>query len=266
MALRKQGKTVVEEPLDRTWTPTSAEQEAWEQQVLKIVQELDQKDCDTTTNMIKAGLDRNGQKATDYRQSLPPFLQAAAGGDLATLRAMVSSDVEGLFTTKDRNGSTAEHWAAGSGHLECLRFLVEEGKTQEPPTKMRRREGKTSLHYAARNGHLDCIRYLVEERGYSLRAASGDGTTPFHMACFGGNLAVVEYMLERESASIATEGNEWGCTAAHWMAMTKCTSVEVVRKMCSLLLSKGVSFVQVQKQGHSPLHKAAQVSISGDLR
>ena len=272
--LRKQGKNPDDEAEPNepeTWEPTKEEVEKWDAKVLEIVTDLEATAAEATNGgdlgnvqIVKAGLDRSGKMSKDYRQSLPPFLQAAADGNMSALKEMISNvaSVEELLATRDRHLSTAEHWAAGGGHLACLRFLLEQKRgngTNEPLSKVRRRDGKTSLHYASRNGHLHCVRYLVEECGYSLSVASGDGTTPFHMACFGGNLDVAKYMIEKGSSSIATQANEWGCSAAHWVAMTKCSDAKLVRALCSLLQNHGVSFTATQKQGHSPLHKAAQV-------
>ena len=68
-----------------------------------------------------------------------PSIAAVKAGDVAGLRAAVcggaASAGEGQeaasarfdpITFVDSNGSTALHWAAGCGALECVRFLVEE--------------------------------------------------------------------------------------------------------------------------------------------
>jgi ankyrin repeat protein len=255
-----------------------------------------------------------------YKESLPPFLQAAAQGKLDTLSKMVmevdattgttntnnnhnhnsnntttTTRLMDLLQQTDRHGSMAEHWAAGGGHLECLKLLLETKQKMvtttstddndndddtEPPVvllvrprkKQRRRDGKTCLHYAARNGQLDCVRYLVENQKMDLHEASGEGTTPLHMACYGGHLPVVQYLVEQSSKSStrnttttttttnpALATNDWGCTSAHWVAMTLNKNAEQVAQLCTYLQNNcGVPFGTRQHQGHSPLHKAAQ--------
>lgn len=265
------------------WNPSPQEIEEWDEKVVKIVTDLEEQAqnlrdyTERTTGrlglsvqLVKPGFDRDGKEAQVYHKSLPPFIEAAAQGDLDTLQRLVkeaksAESLSQLLATRDRHLSTAEHWAAGGGHIECLRFLFEECSTQPNSetiqgSKIRRRDGKTCLHYAARNGHLICIRYLVEERGLQIDTPSGDGSTPFHLACFGGHLDVVQFFLKQCGESIATSSNEYGCSSAHWVAMTKSTDVAVVRRICNTLKEQGVSFTAIQKQGHSPLHKAAQVS------
>ena len=122
--------------------------------------------------------------------SPPPFLKAAANGDLQTLQKMVhtlpqndttNNAIQTLLSTKDRNGSTAEYWAAGGGHRSCLEFILECGFRYRPSSpsshsrmgggvvrkSKRKRDGKTSLHYAARNGHTHIIDYLLSKTNHT---------------------------------------------------------------------------------------------------
>jgi hypothetical protein len=65
-------------------------------------------------------------------------------------------------------------------------------------------------------------------------------------------------VVNEKQDDVATASNDWGCTAAHFVAMSRSTDVDQVRRLCELLQERKVSFCQTQKQGHSPLHKAAQ--------
>jgi len=272
-------------------------------------------------------IDKKGNIAVVYRDSLPPFLMAASKGDLLQLQALANEAEERdeekpvpsstkqndakvdnsrihnrnhlrtLINTRDRHNSTADHWASGGGHLDCLRYLYdlrtslgtienrtdckirskqqEVGIVRSKTQRTRRRDGKTCLHYAARNGHVHCIRYLLElEREdrpqrqpdeqvhcrhpiHTVDERSGERTTPLHLACYGGHPEAVKYLVENHGAD-ALSKNDWGCTCAHWVAMTISESEAAVREICSYLAEDcRVSFVEKQGHGHTALHKAA---------
>eukprot|EP00978_Attheya_sp_CCMP212_P003311 scaffold6828_cov53-Attheya_sp.AAC.1 len=257
--------------------------------------------------VVGPGYTRNGVKSETYKGSLDPFLKAASDGTIQELKRMVSEatglddtsaavsaaskitvdstkngsaanhNYSRLMNLRDRNGSTAEHWAAGGGHLECLDYLLTLPRKSEcsqlPSTigtkKIRtRRDGKTAMHYAARNGQNHVIEYLMLHKGDTndngddvVNAKSGDGTTPLHMACYGGHLSTVQLLMEQYGAD-GNAVNDWDCGVAHFCALSlkrDNDTPHIIRELCHYLKWKqGVSFHVPQKQGHSSLHKAAQ--------
>jgi hypothetical protein len=289
------------QPLE-AFEPTESQVEEWNVRMIEILKQVEQSTA-LSDQILKSGKNdhirdkdsvRNvdhvkDERSVAYRDSLPPFLMAAADGDLAALKDAVEQAqkyneeaVWDLLNTNDRHKSIADHWAAGGGHLECLKYLYQLRKefdtknqtgmeqkdassftTKTEPTapskKLRRRDGKTCLHYAARNGHIDCIRFLLDEttKLHSVDEKSGDGTTPLHLACYGGQYETAKYLIEQHRANVQTT-NQWGCSCAHWLAMTISESNVDVRNLCSYLHNNhGLSFIEAQGQGHTALHKAA---------
>jgi len=229
---------------------------------------------------IKMGHDRTGKVALSYKESLPEFIYFASVGNLKGLQSLISTlevpngnkgeHIADLILMKDRNGSTAESWAAGGGYSDCLLFLLQvkkeytsklnsknDSEIKSNTKKLRRRDGKTSLHYAARNGHVECMKILLDGSFVDIDEKSGDGTTPLHMACYGGKLESIKFLVN--NGANAKTSNAWGCNVSHWIAMSINSEHDEVIKACNYLYHDcKVSFDTIQRQGHSCLHKAAQ--------
>ena len=84
------------------------------------------------------------------------------------------------------------HWAASEGHVRCLERLLELGVDRDPRDK----SGMTPLLCGAWYGHLDVVRYLVEEAGADPRLRADQGATPLDTAACAGDLEVVRYLIE----------------------------------------------------------------------
>jgi ankyrin repeat protein len=56
------------------------------------------------------------------------------------------------------SGATSAYLAAQEGHLETLRYLVEEGGSS---VRILAHDGMSCLHAAAQMGHLECVQWLV---------------------------------------------------------------------------------------------------------
>lgn len=281
------------------WEPSDEEIKQWNERVMEIVATVESdakkgsagrsEDGDNTDDgAVGNGRNRSGNVCHAYRESIPPFLAAAAEGNLRALKECVEHDnlqslepewiahVTMLLSLRDRNGSTAEHWAAGGGHLECLSYLlslrdivykvpnstqsnVSEEMPQYASRKLgRRRDGKTPLHYAARNGHNEIIDLLLNRYDApSVNVCTGEGTTPLHIACYGGHSLTVKHLVQKHHANVFAI-NDWKCSAAHWAAMSLCNDGnERLIELCEFIKISGVDFGMRQKQGHTPLHKAA---------
>jgi ankyrin repeat protein len=58
---------------------------------------------------------------------------------------------------KNTDEWTPLHLAAQNGHLNVVKFLVE----QQAEMNMKNTNGSTPLHLAAQNGHLNVVKFLV---------------------------------------------------------------------------------------------------------
>ena len=182
------------------------------------------------------------------KRALPAGLEAARDGDEAALRALVAGGWKAKDVV-DRHGSSALHYAAGSGYLSVCAFLVDE--LGVPADQTQPKDGRTALHWAARNGHAHVCRWLVD-KGLDPDVGTRDGTRPLHWAVWQGQLPVCELLLASRADVHAT--NSYGCNAIQWAAQTDASDGLVV---CRWLVERGLDATVLNCNGHSAVHKAA---------
>ena len=94
-----------------------------------------------------------------------------------------------LLEARDGGGSTPLHWAADSGHAECVGLLLARGADRSPENDYR----NTPLHWAAYNGHLEAARLLVAA-GADLFRRNKYGRTPLDDARSENERDVAAYL------------------------------------------------------------------------
>ena len=184
-----------------------------------------------------------------------PGLEAARRGDVERLRAMTSRGWDPSAAV-DRHGASALLWAAGAGHLDAVKYLVEEAGIDPATTAQvgrRAYHGRTAAHWAARNGRTDVVAYLIGERGAPVDARTAEGTTAFAWACWQGHVATARWLVERGNCAFGAV-NTFGCNAAMWCVQGRAAGLDA----CEYVKSLGVSFRLLNANGHSAAHKAAQ--------
>ncbi|KAF8374285.1 fem-1, partial [Pristionchus pacificus] len=136
-------------------------------------------------------------------------------------------------------------WAASAaGHMELVRFLVEEAGVDINQTTQ---TSSSPLRGACYDGHLEIVRYLVE-KGADMELANRHGHTPLMIGAFRKKSQVVEYLLSKGASPLKSSYK--GNTALHDAAESDCIVV------CKLLIEAGASLVE-DDCGLCPLMGAA---------
>lgn len=157
--------------------------------------------------MVSAAMNSGDARAELERRgiefSADAFVSAAGRGELAVVKLFVESGMS--VETANEYGFTALHWAASWGHLEVVRFLVED---RGADVNAREARGWTALLGAARFGYLEVIRFLVEKHGADVRATTDDGFTALHLSARGGSLELVKWLVDRglDARAVADRG------------------------------------------------------------
>ncbi|GMF65975.1 unnamed protein product [Phytophthora lilii] len=170
------------------------------------------------------------------------LLTAVQCNDLESVRKLLALDVD-IEARSESNNFTPLCWAAHSGNLEMVQYLLVEGAhvnaatpngftplllaTSEghadvvqhllvkgaDPEAFITRSGFTALLMASFKGYADVVRHLVKKR-VNLEVCSADGSTALHLAAEKGHAAVVQLLLAGGSnPNVATQRD--GSTALH---------------------------------------------------
>ncbi|KAI2574662.1 ANKDD1A isoform 7, partial [Pan troglodytes] len=104
--------------------------------------------------------------------------------------------------TRARNhvGRVALHWAAGAGHEQAVRLLLEHEAAvdEEDAVGALTEEGNTALHLAAGRGHMAVLQRLVDI-GLDLEEQNAEGLTALHSAAGGSHPDCVQLLLRAGS-------------------------------------------------------------------
>ena len=116
--------------------------------------------------------DHNDTIRSDYHDDPIEYIRE---GNLKDFQRAVENHGYQPSTVFDKKGSTPLLWAAGGGHLDITRYLIEVCNCDPNQSQRGKRSffGRTALHWAARNGHLEVVRYLLSLA--TTRCGSNDG-------------------------------------------------------------------------------------------
>ncbi|XP_055972252.1 ankyrin repeat domain-containing protein 42 [Sorex fumeus] len=168
--------------------------------------------------------------------------------------AVRAGDVKQLSEVVERGANINEvdvlhkftplHWAAHSGSLECLHWLLWHGADI---TKVTTR-GWTAAHIAAIRGQDACMQALIIN-GANLSAQDDRGCTPLHLAATHGHSFTLQVILRSGADPSITDKRDW--KPVHYAAFHG-------RLGCLQLLVKwGCGIEDVDHNGNLPVHLAA---------
>jgi UPF0176 protein len=185
--------------------------------------------------------------------SAAAVIAAARDGDLGSVSALWKQDPSLFRLATDRHGSNALHFAAGCGHVEICAHLV---RICGLPAAHRNRRGRTALHWAARNGKIEVCQLLVGELKIDPNCCARGGVSPLQLAVWQCHEQCARW-LAAAGADVQIV-NDFGCSTAHWCAMSGTADAQSVKRMCTWLHTEhSMDFGAPNDQGHTALHKAA---------
>ena len=116
---------------------------------------------------------------------------AAEGGDLATVKKMVSTN-PALLTAMEWNHQTLLHDAVRQKHSDVATFLLDRKADVNAVTT----DGQTPLHMAAQNGDIPMMTLLLD-RGAKPDPKDSKGWTPRDRAQKWGHADAADFLAKR---------------------------------------------------------------------
>jgi ankyrin repeat protein len=104
-------------------------------------------------------------------------------------------------TARDGVGRTVLHLAAECGHLEAIKWLVQEyGMDASSGTYL----GYTALYFAAVYGQFEVVKWLIDEGGQVVTASNRCGLGALDHSARAGHLQIVKWLVEERGVDGAT--------------------------------------------------------------
>ena len=162
--------------------------------------------------------ERDGSTPLHWASAGANSREFGTGGHLEVCQYILSQapsakSARHLVNQLTRDGNSALMWAAWSGTLETVKFLI---RNRADPSGSNR-NGCTLAHWASSGGNLEVCQYLANTVGVDFTAANHGGNTPLTHAVAFRRKEVVEW-LRREivdkdddcaAASLALEFVDW---------------------------------------------------------
>ncbi|KAI9203657.1 ankyrin repeat-containing domain protein [Polychytrium aggregatum] len=138
----------------------------------------------------------------EQKNGWTPLMVASLFGCLEIVQVAVR-DYNADIATKSINGTTALYFAAQAGHINIVRFLIDNAcATEEDRRRMvnqTRRNAWTPLMIAAGNNHPDVVRCLVDEYGADLLLQNSSGQSALFVAVQWLDAGGLAFMIDRET-------------------------------------------------------------------
>lgn len=168
------------------------------------------------------------------------------GNILNVLKMLVH---QGGLNIKDSSGRTPLHYAAQTGHLEMVKFLIYQGANVDS----RNYDGHTALHLAAWEDHLGVVECLVKMHA-DINVRDNAGRTALHFAVLRDKFDTVKFLAEHGGDGNINDKD--GRTALHLAALNGQLNT------VNFLVKCNVDVNINDKYGRKVLHVAA---LSGQL-
>lgn len=170
---------------------------------------------------------------------------ACAGGHMEIIKFLIEEKNFDI-NAADNNGTTALHFALGRRFPEIARYLINKGADLDAVSNA----GSSAIHNAVSSDDIEIVR-LLAEKGCELNIANDYGVYPIHYAAYRGNIPMIELLIEKGAdIHLLTDSNEnpliWAIVGRRFEA-------------ADFLVTKGADINGIINHGKVPFHSAVKL-------
>ncbi|XP_037689624.1 ankyrin repeat and death domain-containing protein 1A isoform X3 [Choloepus didactylus] len=188
--------------------------------------------------------------------------EAARGNNIGRMKELITRRVN--VQARNHVGRVALHWAAGAGHEQAVRLLLEHEAAVDDEDAIlqilvnsgakihcENKDGLTLLHCAAQKGHVPVLAFIMEDlEDVALDHTDKMGRTAFHRAAEHGQLDALDFLVG--SGCDHSVKDKEGNTALHLAASRG--HVAVLQRLVDIRLD----LEEQNVEGLTALHAAAE--------
>ena len=150
---------------------------------------------------------------------------------------------------KINNGNNCLHIAAGYGHLNLSRILINKHNVD---VQLPNNHGWTPVHYFAQKGSYGLVK-TVADMGLDINIKTNNGKNCLHIATEKGHLSLCRMLISKHNFDVQLPDND-GWTAVHFFAQKG--SYELVKAVADM----GIDLNVKTNDGQNCLHISAENS------
>ncbi|XP_066129811.1 ankyrin repeat and death domain-containing protein 1A [Saccopteryx bilineata] len=170
--------------------------------------------------------------------------EAARRNNIVRMKELIGRRVN--VRARNHVGRVALHWAAGAGHEQAVRLLLEHEAAVDDEDAF----GMNALLLSAWFGHLRILQILVNS-GAKIHCENKDGLTLLHCAAQKGHVPVLAFIMEDLEDVALDHADKLGRTAFHRAA--EHGQLDAL----DFLVGSGCDHSVKDKEGNTALHLAA---------
>ena len=207
-----------------------------------------------------------------------PINIAAYKGHIALCRHLMNESEDKIF---NKDGENPLLISAAFGHFEVYKLFHAVAEVKNPKLEEIGLEGRTILHIAAGSGHSEICKFIIE-REDNKNPSDRDGMTPLHVAVMRGHLDICSIIIDNITDKNPASNNGWTalhCAAFHGqLDIYKLIAQNIVDKnprnrghsplhiaadvghldLCKFILDNVANKSPRCRRGETPLHLAAK--------